>query len=380
MLSRLLASVPFQRFLAGAAVRLLPSVLRFGKTVIVLGWKDVADVLTRDDDFRLGPINRARIEGVSGPFFLGMDRCPAYFQQRQYGYAAMASVNLAKDSAQIKSAAQHHLDQANPALDIVGDYARPIAAQTAARIFGISGPSQQHLMQVARNVFHETFLNLSDQSEIQKRGREAGNILTDWTRSEITKRKAASSFGNDFLAALMSDPNLGDDDVTHVVNGYMIGAIDTTATVVANVVYEIVSDNDFSRSVAHDLDDMGKMMGWCMEALRRRPHNPLLVREAANATEIGGVQVLPGDRVLAMTFSAHQDPARFPSPGLMNPSRPKSAYMHFGYGPHICAGRDLNTVQIPILVAELLKRRPKLTSKIQMDGPFPNSLFARLGD
>ena len=61
-------------FGARFAARYLPPTLSFRNYTLVFRWADVADVLARDGDFRIAPINAKRIEGVSGPFILGMDR------------------------------------------------------------------------------------------------------------------------------------------------------------------------------------------------------------------------------------------------------------------------------------------------------------------
>jgi cytochrome P450 len=55
-------------------------------------------------------------------------------------------------------------------------------------------------------------------------------------------------------------------------------------------------------------------------------------------------------------------------------------YLHFGYGMHRCFGRAINAVQIPELVATLvrlknLRRASGPTGRIAWDGPFPERLI-----
>jgi cytochrome P450 len=55
-------------------------------------------------------------------------------------------------------------------------------------------------------------------------------------------------------------------------------------------------------------------------------------------------------------------------------------YLHFGYGMHSCFGRAINGVQIPELVATLLRlpnlrRAPGRDGRVIMDGPFPERLI-----
>ncbi|MFO1119851.1 MAG: cytochrome P450 [Rhodospirillales bacterium] len=119
-------------------------------------------------------------------------------------------------------------------------------------------------------------------------------------------------------------------------------------------------------------------MGWCREALRRTPHNPVLVRETVAPVDLDGVLLPAGTRVFAWTQAAMQDAAGFPEPRRMRPDREPRSYLHFGGALHACAGRRLNDLQIPMLVALLLRRGIEETGRVGWAGPFPAHLPLRL--
>ena len=48
----------------------------------------------------------------------------------------------------------------------------------------------------------------------------------------------------------------------------------------------------------------------------------------------------------------------FDRPERLDPDRPPHLYMHFGRGMHECTGRDVNALQIPALVAALMRFNP----------------------
>src|SRR5262245_25800571 len=91
----LLTSAPALRLAARAIARIGPRSIKVGNAVAVFRWADVADVLSRDGDFRIAPINERRITDVSGPFILGMDRSPQLFKQREDIYAALHDSGMA---------------------------------------------------------------------------------------------------------------------------------------------------------------------------------------------------------------------------------------------------------------------------------------------
>jgi cytochrome P450 len=117
------------------------------------------------------------------------------------------------------------------------------------------------------------------------------------------------------------------------------------------------------------------MTNWCLEALRRWPHNPLVLRKSAAETQLGKTRVEAGATVVAWTQAAMLDRDAFPEPGLLDPDRPRGAYLHFGGGLHPCAGRAINEFQIPILVGRLLARGIENVGRIDWAGPFPDRLL-----
>lgn len=65
--------------------------IRIGGTVIAARHADVLDMLARDLDFRIGPVNEVKIDAVNGgPFVLGMDRGDRLVREREALYRALA--------------------------------------------------------------------------------------------------------------------------------------------------------------------------------------------------------------------------------------------------------------------------------------------------
>jgi cytochrome P450 len=157
----------------------------------------------------------------------------------------------------------------------------------------------------------------------------------------------------------------------------LVGSIDTTASCVAKIVWVIGRDRVLAQRMAADLNDSARFAGWCREALRLWPHNPLVQRQAAAATTLGDLDIRAGDSVIAWTQAAMRDTSAFPEPAALRPDRPEAAYLHFGGGLHPCAGRAVNGFQIPLLVGALLKRGIKSVGPVQWAGPFPNHLILR---
>ena len=354
--------------------------LRFFDLVIVGRHADAVDVLSRDLEFRIGPINAAKIDAVNGPFILGLDRGATLVRERAALYRALAEVDLGRLRTQIESEAKSRIAAAGEEIDAVGGYARPIAAMTAQALFGVHPTDMVLFMDVVRAIFGHVFLNITDDKEIEARALRAAPLMRDWLLDEIRKRRASGARAPDMMDALLHDAQIpatdgGNDLVRRTLGGMLVGSIDTTATCVAKILTMIGRDKTLADGIAADFGNFPKLHGWCWEALRRWPHNPVVQRSAAIDTRIAGVGISANDRIFVYTQAAMLDTSVFPDPQVLNPARPLRPYLHFGGGLHPCAGRDVNAFQIPILVGELVRRGVKSVGTIDwVAGPFPDRL------
>ena len=362
--------------------------VRVGTKVFVGRHIDAVEVLSRDLDFLIGPVNATKIDEVNGPFILGLDRGATLVRERAALYRALAKVDLRGPlRSQLEADAKARVAAAGEEIDVVGGYARPIAAMTAQRLFGVSGMDQTLFMDVARALFGHIFLNLSNDEKIRARALRAAPYLKKWLLDEIERRRTSGERRPDMMDALIHDPQIpasdeGNDLVRRTLGGMLVGSIDTTATCVAKIITIIGQDKTLATGIAADVDNFPRLHGWCWEALRRWPHNPLVLRSAAADTQLAGVDIRANDQIFVITQAAMLDTSVFPEPQVLNPARPLAPYLHFGGGLHPCAGRDVNAFQIPILVREIVRRGIKSVGTIDWAGPFPDRLpvtFNRMG-
>lgn len=381
MLAKLAAGrrVPaFAARLGARLARMTGGPLKFGNTVVAARHADVLEVLARDLDFRIAPINAKRIEAVNGPFVLGMDRGPVLERERRALYAALAAIDLDPIMVAAARDADALLGAAGGAIDAVGGYARLVAGRTATRLFGIAGPDEPLFLDVVRAVFAHTFLNLGDDKAIERRALAAATLMREWFEAEIARRRSSGELGGDMMGMLLRQSRLDDEGVRRTLGGMLVGSIDTTASVVAKALTVMRQDAAQFAGAAREADETeaawhARLDGWHREALRHWPHNPIVLREAAHATRLGKALVPAGARMFVWTQAAMHDASAFPDPRRIHP-RPGDAYLHLGAGLHPCAGRAVNARQIPMLIAKLIERRVRLAGRMQWAGPFPHRM------
>jgi cytochrome P450 len=96
------------------------------------------------------------------------------------------------------------------------------------------------------------------------------------------------------------------------------------------------------------------------EILRFEPPVHFVIRVATVDSEVQGVEIPAGSRVLVLIGAANRDPVRFPGPDEFDPYRQSSPQIGFGAGAHYCLGAALTRVEGALAIPMLFDRFPDL--------------------
>jgi len=77
-------------------------------------------------------------------------------------------------------------------------------------------------------------------------------------------------------------------------------------------------------------------------------------------TELGGVRLPAGDKIMAMIVAANMDPAESEHPEVLDLDRRPNRHLAFGSGIHFCLGHQLARIEGKCALEALLTRWPKL--------------------
>ena len=112
-------------------------------------------------------------------------------------------------------------------------------------------------------------------------------------------------------------------------------------------------------------DDPSLVPGAVEESLRMESAVQTMFRTATRDTELAGVAIPKGGRVVLLIGAANRDPATFPDPDRFDVRRPNARFnLGFAHGEHYCIGAALARAEATIGVRALLTGLP---------GPAPRS-------
>ncbi len=165
------------------------------------------------------------------------------------------------------------------------------------------------------------------------------------------------------------------DDVaalTMMVTLFSAGG-ESTASLIGSAAWILATHPDVQQQVRQHPDLVG---GFLEEVLRYEPPFRGHYRHVLNDTELCGVQLPAGSRLLLLWGAANRDPLQFDNPGQFRLDRPMAkSHITFGKGIHFCVGAALARLEANVVLSRLLE----CTSNVQAaeTGPWLPSLLVR---
>ncbi|WP_082081550.1 cytochrome P450 [Methylocucumis oryzae] len=358
-------------------------VVVIGKRAIVTRAVDVKQTLARDTEFTIAEINAPNMLRLNGPFFLGMDRSPQYSHEQ----STLRRVIKPDEAALIRRVARKHCDDMIQAalpigrIDVVSQLARPVARRFITDYLGVPGPDEVTMMRWLRALFHDLFLNLSNERSIQVTAEQAFHELGPYLLTLIEQRRELLKQGqvfDDFLSRLVQGQLTGqndfdDDAIRRNISGLIVGALDTTSMASTLIIEQMLAKPDVMQRAKQVIDDEQKFLHLCFDVFRFNTMAAAMRRYCKQGAVIAGVKIPPDTELFISTASAMFDESAWPDPYTVRDDRPLDDYLHFGDGMHRCFGEYINRIQIPIIVAGVLRLDTlKPCSRLLYDGPFPD--------
>ncbi|HMS65637.1 MAG TPA: cytochrome P450 [Ignavibacteria bacterium] len=385
-------STPVLRIIFGF-LRSFQPVAIVGKNVYVTKYKDVADVLVREDDFTVYEIDGHKMKAMGSEFILGLDASPETTRDREMLAQVIKREDLAPIREYIRKIANDLINAKSQQkrINVVNEYARLACVKLVADYFGVPTEDPKTMMNWQRDCFNEAFVNLNNDKRIHDQGIKAAKEVGDHLRKLISERKIQTEPLDDNilnrLIAKQKDNSWLDDEAVRRNILCILGVVENTSKVVTQIIDQLLKRPvEFQKAkLAADANDIETVKKYSFEALRFNPHNPAVVRFCKHGSVIGKgtkhEKIIPqGKIVYAATLGAMFDPEVVKNPNEFDPER-TNEFMHFGYGPHLCTGKYISEVTVPELVAGLLRqknlrRAPGKEGKILYDEiVFPDRLI-----
>jgi cytochrome P450 len=190
--------------------------------------------------------------------------------------------------------------------------------------------------------------------DLEKMAQSVRNVV-GFLREQIAKRRnqPREDIISYALGVEIDGRKLTDDELVGFAFNMFVGGLDTVSTNMGNQFVHLARN---PQDQVH-LRDNPKQIPNAIDELMRAYPAVTTFRTCTKETEIGGVSILPGDKVAMCTTLAGRDPEEFPEPHLVRFDR-KPRHVSFGFGPHMCVGMHLAKREMRIAIEEFVNRIP----------------------
>jgi cytochrome P450 len=334
---------------------------------VVSRWADVVDLLSRNETFRV-PYAPSMDPSV-GPFMLARDGAVENWRDKSAMRTLLRWDDLPGIRALAGEVAAAALDaatqDASGVFDVVKTVSRLVPLRVVQLCFGFPGPDDATMLAWSYATQADMFHNLTNDPAVLQRDIAAGQAMQIWVGDFIDGRQPwADAAGEDTVSRLLrlTGAGLSGLDRQGVISnicGLLVGAIDTASQAIVNATEQILlrpAQAALATQAAQQGDNTAlDAIVW--EALRFNPMATLVRRVAVAPAVIAPgsdhqVSVPAGRVVAAAIGSAMFDPAVFPDPEFQ--TRPRTLYLHTGFGAHTCLGQYVAYEIIPETVRQIL--------------------------
>lgn len=235
------------------------------------------------------------------------------------------------------------------AFDAVSDLARALPLSVVPDFIGWPEEGREHLLTWAGANF-DSFgpMNARAQAALPLCGEMAG-FGAEMVR---TGNVLPGSLGASVLAA-RDDGTITTEQAMMLMLDYLAPSLDTTISAVGSAIWLFGTHPDQWDAVRAD---PGLIPNAVNEVLRLEAPIRAFGRLTATDTQIGGVAVPEGSRVLVVYAAANRDERVFDRPDAFDVTRRNAAeQLGFGYGEHGCAGQGLARMEAQFLLAALAR-------------------------
>jgi cytochrome P450 len=177
--------------------------------------------------------------------------------------------------------------------------------------------------------------------------------MLHFARRAVHERTFLEGSMADGLMKAADEGKLSHAECPALMVDYLAPSIDTTMSAISNALYLFATHPEQWQLLK---DEPTRIANAVNEVVRHEPPLRAFARRVGRPTQIGGVRIPSGARVLVMYASANRDEREWDAPEVFDISRDAGRQIGFGQGAHACAGQSLARLETAAVLQALVER------------------------
>jgi cytochrome P450 len=239
--------------------------------------------------------------------------------------------------------------------ELVGDFVAPVPINVIAHLIGVPPRDWERFRTWSDEVVEGTYPT-KHRNERGEGLAGAHPEFTAYVDALVTARRTDPDRPDDLVTRLVETEidghRLSDVEIRTQLVFLIISGNETTRHLIGNLLGRVIADPDLFARLAADRTLIDQAVE---ESLRIDPPIHLLIRDCTAATDMFGVPMTPGQKVVFGIASANRDESVFDEGDRFVLERENVRdHLSFGGGPHICPGASLARLEARVALEVFL--------------------------
>lgn len=219
-------------------------------------------------------------------------------------------------------------------IEAVTELAEAFPTSVFPRAVGIREPDARKLIDYGAMVFNA----VGPDNDLRRRIMAKAGDIVPWINAQCTR---AALTGDGIGAAIYAAADAGEvseEEAGMLVRSLLSAGVDTTVTGIGNALWCLAQNPE---QFALLRDDPSLALAAFEETLRITSPVQAFCRTAGVATEVAGVAIEEGTKILCVLGAANRDPDQWPEPERFDIRRKTAGHLALGVGVHACVGQTI---------------------------------------
>lgn len=242
--------------------------------------------------------------------------------------------------------------------DAVLDLAEAYPTSVFPAAVGFATSDRRRLVDYGAMVFNA----LGPDNELRRSAMAMGPHIVPWITEQCKRENLTSQGFGTVIYAAADAGEITHDEAALLVRSLLSAGVDTTVTGIGNLLWCLARNPDeFARLKA----DPTLARPAFEEVLRLTSPVHSFCRTANGATQVSGVDIAKGTKILCVLGAANTDENQWPDAHRFDVTRKPMGHMAMGAGVHACVGQTLARAEVGAVLNALIDK----VDKVEMTGP-----------
>jgi len=238
-------------------------------------------------------------------------------------------------------------------IEAVADLAERYPTTVFPQILGLKDSHGQHLLDYGAMVFDA----VGPDNEIRRKALSKGGVVVPWIMEQCKRDNLIEGGVGDSIYSYADAGDISEEEAGLLVRSLLSAGVDTTVSGIGSLLF-CLAENPAQYETLKQNPQLARPA--FEEVLRYTSPVHSFCRTADMDTEVSGVKIAEGTKLLCMLGSANLDEGHWPQAARFDITRSVQGHVGMGAGVHGCVGQNLARAEVGAVLQAILAQVDKI--------------------